>query len=215
MCAMDRRERALISQLHFPHSLGEAISFLKYPVCVRFEDGSFINANNCFEKIIGSSFNSCNEWFDSLTLECKLQLSRSEIESCSSIYGVNCNNDISLNNMLWSVTIENIITPDGYFFIWRFILVADDNLSSFVVSKYSNELITHSDEYVGIEPYLIGFSHHYSSAKMNITVSKSKKKTMKLFKRYGFSSRDHWLDEMIRAGKILSLYAKVKGILRK
>lgn len=42
MCAMDRRERALISQLHFPHSLGEAISFLKYPVCVRFEDGSFI-----------------------------------------------------------------------------------------------------------------------------------------------------------------------------
>lgn len=28
MCAMDRRERALISQLHFPHSLGEAISFL-------------------------------------------------------------------------------------------------------------------------------------------------------------------------------------------
>ncbi|EPJ4396354.1 conjugal transfer protein TraJ, partial [Escherichia coli] len=22
MCAMDRRERALISQLHFPHSLG-------------------------------------------------------------------------------------------------------------------------------------------------------------------------------------------------
>lgn len=38
MCAMDRRERALISQLHFPHSLGEAISFLKYPVCVRFED---------------------------------------------------------------------------------------------------------------------------------------------------------------------------------
>ncbi|EFB3150139.1 conjugal transfer protein TraJ, partial [Escherichia coli] len=49
MCAMDRRERALISQLHFPHSLGEAISFLKYPVCVRFEDGSFIKENNCFE----------------------------------------------------------------------------------------------------------------------------------------------------------------------
>ncbi|EEE9875884.1 conjugal transfer transcriptional regulator TraJ [Salmonella enterica] len=215
MCAMDRRERALISQLHFPHSLGEAISFLKYPVCVRFEDGSFINANNCFEKSIGSSFNSCNEWFDSLTLECKLQLSRSEIESCSSIYGVNCNSDILLNNMLWSVIIESIITPVGYFFIWRFILVADDNLSSFVVPKYSNELITHSDEYVGIEPYLIGFSHHYSSAMMNITVSKSKKKTMKLFKRYGFSSRDRWLDEMIRMGKILHLYAKVKGILRK
>ena len=66
MCAMDRRERALISQLHFPHSLGEAISFLKYPVCVRFEDGSFIQENNRFEKLIRSSFNSCDEWFDSL-----------------------------------------------------------------------------------------------------------------------------------------------------
>ncbi|EPN4101560.1 hypothetical protein ACT0AV_004889 [Escherichia coli] len=88
MCAMDRRERALISQLHFPHSLGEAISFLKYPVCVRFEDGSFIQENNRFEKLIRSSFNSCDEWFDSLTLECKLQLSRAEIESCSSVYGV-------------------------------------------------------------------------------------------------------------------------------
>ncbi|EFB2384474.1 conjugal transfer protein TraJ, partial [Escherichia coli] len=55
MCAMDRRERALISQLHFTHSLGEAISFLKYPVCVRFEDGSFIKENNCFEKLIRSS----------------------------------------------------------------------------------------------------------------------------------------------------------------
>ncbi|EFH8660772.1 conjugal transfer protein TraJ, partial [Escherichia coli] len=54
MCAMDRRERALISQLHFPHSLGEAISFLKYPVCVRFEDGSFIQENNRFEKLIRS-----------------------------------------------------------------------------------------------------------------------------------------------------------------
>ncbi|TFZ66747.1 conjugal transfer protein TraJ, partial [Escherichia coli] len=57
------------------------------------------------------------------------------------------------------------------------------------------------------------FSHHYSSAKMNITVSKSKKKTMKLFKRHGFSSRDLWLDEMIRTEKILPLYAKVKEIL--
>ncbi|EPU5339278.1 conjugal transfer transcriptional regulator TraJ [Escherichia coli] len=213
MCAMDRRERALISQLHFPHSLGEAISFLKYPVCVRFEDGSFIKENNCFEKLIRSSFNSCDEWFDSLTLECKLQLSRAEIVSSSSIYGVNCNNDILLNNTLWSVIIENVITPCGYFFIWRFIGVANDNLSSFVVSKYSNELIVPSDEYVGIEPYLIGFSHHYSSAKMNITVSKSKKKTMKLFKRYGFSSRDLWLDEMIRTERILPLYAKVKEIL--
>ncbi|HCQ9035540.1 TPA: conjugal transfer protein TraJ, partial [Escherichia coli] len=106
-------------------------------------------------------------------------------------------------------------TPDGYFFIWRFIGAASDNLSSFVVSKYPNELITLSDEYEGIEPYLIGFSHHYSSAKMNITVSKSKKKTMRLFKRYGFSSRDCWLDEMVRTEKILHLYAKVKGILRK
>ncbi|MFM2534941.1 hypothetical protein ACI50P_19580, partial [Escherichia coli] len=51
------------------------------------------------------------------------------------------------------------------------------------------------------------------SAKMNITVSKSKKKTMKLFKRHGFSSRDLWLDEMIRTEKILPLYAKVKEIL--
>ena len=48
---------------------------------------------------------------------------------------------------------------------------------------------------------------------MNITVSKSKKKTMKLFKRHGFSSRDLWLDEMIRTEKILPLYAKVKEVL--
>ena len=33
MCAMDRRERALIRQLHFPNDLRENISLLKYPVC--------------------------------------------------------------------------------------------------------------------------------------------------------------------------------------
>lgn len=213
MCAMDRRERVLISQLHFPHSLEETISSLKYPVCIRFEDGSFIGENNCFEKIVRSSFYSCDEWFGSLTLEYKLQLSRSEIESCSSNYGVSYINDVLLDNTLWNILIENIITPDGYFFIWRFILSINENLSSYVVSKYTNESI--SDEYVGIEPYLIGFSHRYSSAKMNISVSKSKKKAMKLFKRYGFNSRDHYLDEMIRTGKIFYLYYKVKKALRK
>lgn len=215
MCAMDRRERALISQLHFPHSLGEAISFLKYPVCIRFEDGSFIGANYCFEKFVSSSFNSCDEWFDSLTLESKLQLSRSEIESCSSVYGVNYINNVLLDNTSWDILVESIITPEGYFFIWRFILSTNNNLSSFVLSKYTNVLNTLSDECVGIEPYLIGFSHHYSSTKMNISVSKSKKKAMKLFKQYGFNSRDHWLDEIIRTGKIFHLYDKVKKVLNK
>ncbi|MCZ5484289.1 hypothetical protein O5584_24085 [Escherichia coli] len=51
MYPMDRRERALISQYITPHSLGEAISFLKYPVCVRFEDGSFIQENNRWKNL--------------------------------------------------------------------------------------------------------------------------------------------------------------------
>ena len=49
MCAMDRRERVLIRQLHFPNDLRENISLLKYPVCIRFEDGSFIGTNHSFE----------------------------------------------------------------------------------------------------------------------------------------------------------------------
>ncbi|KNZ19425.1 conjugal transfer protein TraJ, partial [Escherichia coli] len=42
----------------------------------------------------------------------------------------------------------------------------------------------------------------------------SKKKTMNFFKMNGFSSRDHWLDEMLRSEKILFLYDRVKEILK-
>ena len=94
MCAMDRRERALIRQLHFPNDLRENISLLKYPVCIRFEDGYFIGTNHSFERFIKLSYCSCDKWFEHLTLESKLQLSRSEMDSYFSTYGVSYINNV-------------------------------------------------------------------------------------------------------------------------
>ena len=181
MCAMDRRERALIRQLHFPNDLRENISLLKYPVCIRFEDGSFIGTNHSFERFIKLSYSSCN---------------------------------VLNSAMSWSMVIETLNTNEGCFFIWRFIESNDKNISTSLISKSNDGLMFFSGEYVDIEPYLVGFSHYYSAAVTKISISKSKKKTMNFFKMNGFSSRDHWLDEMLRSEKILFLYDRVKGILK-
>ena len=214
MCAMDRRERVLIRQLHFPNDLRENISLLKYPVCIRFEDGSFIGTNHSFERFIKLSYCSCDEWFEHLTLESKLQLSRSEMDSYFSTYGVSYINNVSISAMSWSMVIETLNTNEGCFFVWRFIESNDKNISTSLISKSNDGLMFFSGEYIDIEPYLVGFSHYYSAAVTKISISKSKKKTMNFFKMNGFSSRDHWLDEMLRSEKILFLYDRVKGILK-
>ncbi|MDO2495478.1 hypothetical protein Q2V25_23420, partial [Escherichia coli] len=123
-------------------------------------------------------------------------------------------NNVLISAMSWSMVIETLNTNEGCFFIWRFIESNDKNISTSLISKSNDGLMFFSGEYVDIEPYLVGFSHYYSAAVTKISISKSKKKTMNFFKMNGFSSRDHWLDEMLRSEKILFLYDRVKGILK-
>ncbi|EFN7547412.1 conjugal transfer protein TrbJ, partial [Escherichia coli] len=184
MCAMDTRERALIRQSGLP----EIILSAKYPVCVRTESGKFIDSNSVFLHLIKCQNSDSEIWFSGIDIDTQILFHTAEVDAFSSSNGVSIINGVILNDVSWDVAVESTEVNNLNLFVWRF-------FERYVVSSFfikGKEFSCEPDKYRfnKIIPYLLGYSHEYSSQRMDISVDQSKKIFMDFKKHYGFSDRD-------------------------
>ncbi|EQC0054139.1 transcriptional regulator TraJ family protein [Escherichia coli] len=200
MCAMDTRERALIRQSGLP----EIILSAKYPVCVRTESGKFIDSNSVFLHLIKCQNSDSEIWFSGIDIDTQILFHTAEVDAFSSSNGVSIINGVILNNVSWDVVVESTEVNNLNLFVWRF-------FERYVVSGFfikGKEFSCEPDKYRfnKIIPYLLGYSHEYSSQRMDISVDQSKKIFMNFKKHYGFSDRDEWLRYAIISDVLFYLY---------
>ncbi|NYY42629.1 conjugal transfer protein TrbJ [Escherichia coli] len=206
MCAMDTRERALIRQSGLP----EIILSAKYPVCVRTESGKFIDSNSVFLQLIKCQNSDSEIWFSGIDIDIDIDIDTqilfhtAEVDAFSSSNGVSIINGVILNDVSWNVVVESTEVNSLNLFVWRF-------FERYVVSSFfikGKEFSCEPDKYRfnKIIPYLLGYSHEYSSQRMDISVDQSKKIFMNFKKHYGFSDRDEWLRYAIISDVLFYLY---------
>ncbi|ENW8736582.1 conjugal transfer protein TrbJ, partial [Escherichia coli] len=157
MCAMDTRERALIRQSGLP----EIILSAKYPVCVRTESGKFIDSNSVFLQLIKCQNSDSEIWFSGIDIDTQILFHTAEVDAFSSSNGVSIINGVILNDVSWNVVVESTEVNSLNLFVWRF-------FERYVVSSFfikGKEFSCEPDKYRfnKIIPYLLGYSHEYSS----------------------------------------------------
>ncbi|HAH2030680.1 TPA: conjugal transfer protein TrbJ [Escherichia coli] len=207
MCAMDRRERALIRQSGLPEILLSA----KYPVCVRTESGEFIESNSVFLQSIRFHNNNYEKWFSDFDIDTQILFQTAEINAFSAPNGVSIINGVKLNNVSWDVVVESTEVDNLNFFVWRF--YERCVVSSFLVKGKEFSCAYDKHRFNKIAPYLLGFSHDYSSHYMDVSVDQSKKLFMDFKKHYGFSNRDEWLHYAIISDALFYLYESLSSYI--
>ncbi|EGM2364131.1 conjugal transfer protein TrbJ, partial [Salmonella enterica] len=183
MCAIDPRERALIHQSGLPEIVCRSILSVKYPVCVRTLSGKFIGSNSAFWQYI-KKYNSYEEWFSGFDIDTQVLFQTAEVNAFSAFNGVSIIKSVCFNNLLWNIVIENVEIEDSKLFIWRFYEKHAKN-NVFVKGK-EFKYMSNKYRFDKIIPYLLGFSHNYSSKIMGVSVDQSKKIFMDFKTFYGF-----------------------------
>ena len=200
MCAMDTRERALIRQSGLP----EIILSAKYPVCVRTESGKFIDSNSVFSQSIKCQNSDSEIWFSGIDIDTQILFQTVEVDAFSSSNGVSIINGVILNGVSWDVVVESTEVDNLSLFIWRF--YEKYVISSFFIKGKKFSCTSGNYRFNKIIPYLLGYSHEYSSQRMAVSVDQSKKIFMSFKRHYGFSNRDEWLRYAITSDVLFYLY---------
>ncbi|EGF6448547.1 hypothetical protein ABKJ49_003502 [Salmonella enterica subsp. enterica serovar Bareilly] len=208
----DRSQQRRNSQTKLLSAVRVTISASKYPVCLRDKSGYFQLCNPAFYDQIVSEYSQEKFWFESLDINLKLFLLKAEVYSASSEFGMFEIEELMVNKTLWRICIDYVSLGKDSYFIWRFIdltkVVKSESFSSGELNLCS-PLFNSLHKYHDILPYLLGFSHKYSSELTKISVSTSKKKTMLFLKENNLSSRDEFLNYISSSNIILCLYKKM------
>lgn len=197
MCATDRSQIAVCSQIDSIQYLTEMLNISSSPAFIRNSRSELIHVSPLFDKIFLTN-NDRQSWFSSIPMDVGLALIKSEIISLSE--GRTCHSkNVLLHNQVWTVIIECISFKGELFSKWVFIREAQSFFKlSEECSQTSKEIGRYlycnddknSQTWMAFNLYAIGFTHARISDVTGLSEDQTKRMIKKFKSELLFNDRD-------------------------